>query len=95
MTNSSNPPPQLIDELKHIVGSDRVSVDANDLETYGRDWTRVYAPAPSAVVFPGTTQEVAALVRACATHKYPSFRREDELDWPLVQLPPMAKSFSL
>ena len=71
MTNSSNPPPQLIDELKQIVGSDRVSLDANDLETYGRDWTRVYAPAPSAVVFPGTTEEVAALVRACAAHKVP------------------------
>ena len=71
MTNSSNPPPQLIDELKQIVGSNRVSLDANDLETYGRDWTRVYAPAPSAVVFPGSTKEVAALVRACAAHKVP------------------------
>ena len=94
MTNSSNPPPQLIDELKQIVGPDRVSVDANDLETYGRDWTRVYAPAPSAVVFPGTTQEVGVAVRACAAHKVPIVPSGGRTGFPLAQLPPMAKSFS-
>jgi len=36
-----------------------VRTEASDLETYGRDWTKVHTPAPSAVVFPRSTEEVA------------------------------------
>jgi FAD/FMN-containing dehydrogenase len=39
--------------------------DAAELAEYGRDWTRVHAPAPSAVALPRTTDEVARLLRAC------------------------------
>lgn len=36
--------------------------DASALEHYGRDWTRFWAPAPSAVAFPRSTEDVAELV---------------------------------
>jgi FAD/FMN-containing dehydrogenase len=45
--------------------ADFLTRDPADLEEYGRDWTRVYAPAPSAVAFPRTTDEVARLLRLC------------------------------
>lgn len=42
-----------------------VTVDPDELLTYGRDWTRVYDPAPCAVALPRSTEEVAALLRFC------------------------------
>ena len=43
------------------------SVDAADLATWGRDWTKVYAAAPSMVVWPRTTDEVARVVKLANT----------------------------
>lgn len=45
--------------------SDFLSEDPSDLAEYGKDWTRVVAPAPSAIAFPRTTDEVARLLKAC------------------------------
>ncbi len=42
--------------------------EPSELAEYGRDWTRVHAPAPSAVAFPRSTEEVAALLRLCHQH---------------------------
>ncbi|NJK89736.1 MAG: FAD-binding oxidoreductase [Myxococcales bacterium] len=39
-----------------------LSTDPGDLEAYGRDWTRVYSPAPSAVVFPRSAEDVMRLL---------------------------------
>src|SRR5258708_4034857 len=36
-----------------------------DLAEYGRDFTRVYAPAPSVSALPRTTEQVARLLRRC------------------------------
>lgn len=44
---------------------DRFTRDPAQLEAYGKDWTKVYAPAPSAVAFVRSTEEVAALLRLC------------------------------
>ncbi|MGM0632816.1 MAG: FAD-binding oxidoreductase [Pseudomonadota bacterium] len=52
----------LITALNGLVGADRVLTDAESLQTYGRDWTRFVDPAPSAIVLPGTVEEVQALV---------------------------------
>lgn len=68
MNQSEDRPDRLTQELSAIVGEDRVSTEPGDLETYGRDWTRVYRPAPCAVVFPATTSEVADVVKLCAAH---------------------------
>ena len=53
----------MIDGLAKIFGSARVKTDAETLAVWGRDWTRSYAVAPSAVVFPETVAEIAAVTR--------------------------------
>ncbi len=45
--------------------SDFLTQDPHELETYGKDWTKVYAPKPSAVVFPRTTEEVSRFLKLC------------------------------
>lgn len=42
---------------------DFLARDGSELETYGRDWTRVFAPAPSAIAFPRSTDEVSRLLK--------------------------------
>jgi glycolate oxidase subunit GlcD len=44
---------------------DFIAREAAELAEYGRDWTRVHAPAPSAIALPRTTDEVSRLLRAC------------------------------
>jgi glycolate oxidase subunit GlcD len=55
--------PQIIEQLKTIVGNDRVLTDADSLETYGKDWTKIFAPKPLAITFPNSTQQVADIVK--------------------------------
>ena len=59
----------LIEELRTLVEPGKVLVDAESLMAYGKDWTRQYAPAPSAIVFPKTTEQVQAIVRWANTHQ--------------------------
>ena len=53
----------MIEKLKEAVAPHRVSTAKDDLDNWGRDWTRSFAAAPSAVVFPETVQEVVAVTR--------------------------------
>ena len=46
-----------------------VSVDPSDLEAYGKDWTKIIPPAPSAIAFPHSTAEVSALLKFCSEQK--------------------------
>ena len=55
----------IIQELTQVLTPEQVMLDPSSLETYGQDWTRFTSPAPSAVVFPRDTAEVAAIVE-CA-----------------------------
>ena len=48
---------------------DLITEDPAELVEYGRDWTRVYAPAPSAVAFPRTTDDVARILRLASEHR--------------------------
>ena len=50
--------PALIDELKTLVEPGKVLTDADSLNAYGKDWTKHFAPAPLAIVFPKTTEQV-------------------------------------
>lgn len=52
----------VLDGLEKLV---KCSRSADDLALYGRDWTRVHQPAPSAVVWPQHTEEVAAVLAYC------------------------------
>ena len=51
------------ERLQQAIPAARVKTDAETLAVWGRDWTRSYAVAPSAVVFPETVAEVAAIAR--------------------------------
>ncbi|MBI2712051.1 MAG: FAD-binding oxidoreductase [Bdellovibrio sp.] len=42
-----------------------LSVLPEDLVNYGKDWTRVFPPNPSAIVFPRSTAEVASFLAFC------------------------------
>jgi FAD/FMN-containing dehydrogenase len=55
--------PDILARLHAIVGESHVKTDADSLKHWGVDWTKVRAPAPSAIVFPASTEEVQAIVR--------------------------------
>jgi len=59
----------LIDELKTLVEPGKVLTDADSLNAYGKDWTKHFAPAPSAIVFPKSIEQVQAIVRWANAHK--------------------------
>lgn len=63
VTNVAEPEVDLLSALADVVGSERVLTGQESAGKYGRDWTRVYEPAPVAVVLPGSVGEVQALVR--------------------------------
>jgi FAD/FMN-containing dehydrogenase len=52
--------------LQNIVGAGRVLTDADSLQRYGRDWTRVHTPNPGAVVLPDSIEQVQQIVRIAA-----------------------------
>ena len=55
----------IIQELSAVLTPEQVAIDPASLETYGQDWTRFTAPAPTAIVFPRDTADVVAVVE-CA-----------------------------
>jgi len=58
--------PALITELTRAVGAAHVLCAPEDLSGYERDWRKRWHGKALAVVRPGSTAEVAAVVRACA-----------------------------
>lgn len=59
----------LIQGLAALVDDGRVKTDADSLKNWGCDWTKMYVPAPLAVVFPKTVEQVQAIVRYANEHK--------------------------
>jgi len=59
----------LIEQLAAIVGDDKVRTDADSLETFGKDWTKIYPPKPTAIVFPKTTEQVQQVVLLANEHQ--------------------------
>jgi len=45
--------------------------DPAELAELGRDWTRVYAPHPSAAAFPRSTEEVSRILALASEHRVP------------------------
>ncbi len=64
-------PATLLDELKAVLGAERVSIANAVREHHGHDESHFPDALPDVVVFPETTEQVAAVVKACATHKFP------------------------
>lgn len=52
----------LVEKLAAIFGAEKVKTDADSLAVFGKDWTKVWEPKPSAIVFPKTTEQVRDLV---------------------------------
>lgn len=63
-------PSAAIEQLKAIVGAEKIRLDETSLETYGKDWTKVYEPKPSAIVFPGSIEQVQAIVKLANVEKF-------------------------
>jgi FAD/FMN-containing dehydrogenase len=61
-------PEALIDALTDAVGARHVLTDPEVRAGYETDWTGRFTGAAAAVVRPGSTEEVAAVVRACGEH---------------------------
>ncbi|MBT0569118.1 FAD-binding oxidoreductase [Curvibacter sp. CHRR-16] len=60
----------ILDTLRAIVGATHVLTDADgDLTAYEQDWRKRERGKALAVVRPASTDEVAAVVRACVAHK--------------------------
>lgn len=53
----------LIDELKSLLDDGKVLTDTDSLASHGIDWTKHFAPAPLAIAFPRSTEQVQAIVR--------------------------------
>jgi FAD/FMN-containing dehydrogenase len=58
-------PEPLLRRFQADFPADFLTLDPAELAEYGKDWTRVFPPAPGAVLFPRTTDEVARAVRLC------------------------------
>jgi FAD/FMN-containing dehydrogenase len=56
----------LLQQLVEIVGREHVLTDPDVVRPHARDWTGRWSADPLAVVRPGSTDEVAAVVAACA-----------------------------
>ena len=64
-------PATLLDELKAVLGAERVSIANAVREHHGHDESHFPDALPDVVVFPETTEEVSAVVKVCAKHKFP------------------------
>jgi FAD/FMN-containing dehydrogenase len=59
-------PSSLLDAIRIVVGDRGLLTEAADTAPYSEDWRRLYQGRTSAVIRPGTTQEVADVIRLCA-----------------------------
>ncbi|WP_241082984.1 FAD-binding oxidoreductase [Achromobacter xylosoxidans] len=55
----------MLHTLRDIVGAQYLLTEAHDTQTYTTDWRGRYYGRASCVVLPGTTEEVARVVRCC------------------------------
>lgn len=51
-----------LSSLEKVIPAQQIAKDTPSLQTYGRDWTKHYSPAPSAIVFPKTAEQVRDIV---------------------------------
>lgn len=54
--------PEVVSRLAQIVGEAHVRTDAESLKTWGCDWTKIFTPAPAAIVFPNSIEQVRDIV---------------------------------
>ncbi|MGB1221766.1 MAG: FAD-binding oxidoreductase, partial [Alcanivoracaceae bacterium] len=59
---------EVAEHFRPLLGDNRCLTDADSLARYGVDWTKVWAPAPRAVLLPETIEEVQEIVRLANEH---------------------------
>jgi FAD/FMN-containing dehydrogenase len=64
-------PANFLQRVKAEFEAEFASADALDLQTYGKDWTRVFTPNPQLLVRPRSTAEVARFVALCHEFSVP------------------------
>ncbi|MFO0596683.1 MAG: FAD-binding oxidoreductase [Myxococcaceae bacterium] len=60
--------PAFLDALAARFPADFASTDPGELATYGKDWTKVFTPAPSLLVRPRSTAEVSSFLKLATEH---------------------------
>lgn len=55
-----------LQHFQSLIGTQYVLTGDNDLENYGRDWTRIHTPKAGVILLPASTAEVSAVVRYCS-----------------------------
>ena len=63
--------PAVIEELRAVIGKANVLTDPDELLVYEADALTIHKHIPSAVVIPGTAEEVAAVVKILASKRIP------------------------
>ncbi len=63
-------PDKVLNALAEVVGSGKLLTDEESLVHYGRDWSRLYEPAPSAIIFPKSAEEVQSIVKLANEYKF-------------------------
>ena len=66
MPDTVLPATTLLDAIRTVVGDRGLLTETSDTAPYSEDWRRLYQGRTSAVVRPGSTAELAAVVRLCA-----------------------------
>jgi FAD/FMN-containing dehydrogenase len=61
-----SPSPDRIKELFKDFPKDFMALGQDELQTYGKDWTKVFPPKPSAIAFPRSTDEVSRFMKLCS-----------------------------
>lgn len=62
-----------VEELRAVLGEERVVLDPDEREAHAKPWNSYHKldALPAAVVYPKSTEEVAAIVKACLRHRVP------------------------
>lgn len=60
-----------LDQCRSIVGTDYILTESADMAAYLTDWRRRFTGKAIAVIKPGSTEEVASLVRLCNEFRIP------------------------
>ena len=76
MTPSQTPSlPEAVQHLltaltaEHQFEDNQIKTDAESLDYWGKDWTKHFAPNPTAIVFPKSTEQVQSIVKLANQHE--------------------------
>lgn len=59
----------LLESLQKLLDPGKLLIDADSLNAFGKDWTKHFAPAPLAIAFPKSIEQVQAIVRWANEHQ--------------------------